>query len=49
MNLGCGTHKESREYIVLGQLNESHDVWLLDMTQYENCRELKFYTRKSIL
>ena len=45
MNLGCGTHKESQEDIVLGQLNESHEVWLLEMTQYENCRELKFYTR----
>ena len=27
--------------IFLGQLNESHDVWLLDATQYGNCRVLK--------
>ena len=29
--------------IVLGQLNEYHNVWLLDMIQYGNCRVLKMY------
>ena len=29
--------------IVLGQFNELHDVWLLDITQYKNCRLFKMY------
>ena len=31
--------------IVLGQFNELHDVWLLDITKYVNCRLFKIYMR----